>query len=174
MKFIKWILNGLAGSIVILGAAMIIMRLAGICPYTVLSGSMEPSIPTGGMVFTDTSDRLPGDGDIITYRLNGTMVTHRVIRQEEGVYITKGDANQGEDAIPVLPSQIVGTVCFSLPILGFVVSYLQNRPAMLLIPAAAALSFLRESKPVLRAKNFNRKKEKGEREKESRGKTIWK
>ncbi|MDO4305691.1 MAG: signal peptidase I [Eubacteriales bacterium] len=172
MKFIKWILNGLAGSIVILGAAIFMLRLAGICPYAVLSGSMEPVIPTGGIVFTDTTDRQPAEGDVITYQLSGTTVTHRVIRQEKYGYITKGDANQGEDANPVLPSQIVGTVCFSLPVLGFVVSYLQNRAVLLLILAAAVLSLLAESKPVLRAETFNRKKEKGERGKGTRGKTI--
>lgn len=160
MKFIKWILNGLAGSIVILGSLILLLRLAGICPYAVLSGSMEPVIDTGGMVFTNTADRQPQEGDIITYRLNGNLVTHRVVRQENGCYITKGDANQGEDAIPVLPSRIVGTVCFSLPILGFVVSYLQERTVAALLAAAFVSSLLLESMPVLGKRPSLEKKEK--------------
>ena len=78
----------------------------------VLSGSMEPAIPTGGIVFTDTRQTAPCTGDIITYRLGETTVTHRVVRTEKGSYITRGDANDGEDASPVAPSQVVGTVVF--------------------------------------------------------------
>lgn len=170
MKFIKWILNGLAGSILILGSFIFMLRLAGLCPYAVLSGSMEPVIATGGMVFTDTADRRPEEGDIITYRLNGTMVTHRVVRQENGCYITKGDANQGEDTIPVLPSQIVGTVCFSLPILGFVVSYLQEQTVILLMIAVTASSFLLESMPVLGQRPSFEKKAKESADKGRAGK----
>lgn len=163
MRFIKWILNGLTGSVVILGVLILLLRFAGIIPYTVLSGSMEPAIAAGGMVFVNTADRQPEKGNIITYQRNGTLVTHRVMRQEKGCYITKGDANQGEDTIPVLPSQIVGTVCFSLPILGFVVSYLQGRTVILLILAVSVSSFLLESMPVLGQRPSFEKKSKGER-----------
>lgn len=159
MKFIKWILNGFAGSFVLLGMVLLFLRLAGICPYAVLSGSMEPEIVTGGMVFTDTRDRLPQKGDVITYRLNEMIVTHRVIRIENDSYVTKGDANQQEDVNPVLPSQIVGTVCFSLPFLGFAVSFLRNRTVMLMFLSVSVLSVLLESISDLRAKIKNEEKE---------------
>ncbi len=164
MKFIKWILNGLAGCIVLFGAAMLILCMSGIRPYAVLSGSMEPEIAAGGMVFTNTRERQPKEGDIVTYRLNGTTVTHRVFRWTEDGCITKGDANQEEDANPVLPSQILGTVCFSLPILGFVVSYLQEQTTILLMTAVFASTFLLESMPVMRRQTSSTgKKVKGER-----------
>lgn len=167
MKFIKWILNGLSGCIVFLGAAVLVLRLSGICPYAVLSGSMEPEITAGGMVFIDTRERQPEEGDIITYRLNGARITHRVVRQWKEGYITKGDANQEEDANPVLPSQILGTVCFSLPVLGFVVSYLQEQTTILVMIAVFASTFLLESMPVMRRQIPSTvKKEKGERNKE--------
>ena len=166
MKFIKWILNGLAGCIVFWGAGMVILRMSGILPYAVLSGSMETEIAAGGMVFTDTKERQPKEGDIITYRLNGTTVTHRVLCRSEEGYITKGDANQGEDANPVLPSQIVGTVCFSLPVLGFVVSYLQKHTTILVMIVVFASTFLLESMPVMRRQiPSTEKNEKGERNK---------
>ena len=145
MKLLKWILNGFTGSIVLFSVLLFVLRLAGICPYAVLSGSMEPELMTGGMVFTNTRDRIAEEGDIITYRLNEVTVTHRVVRIGQDSYITKGDANQQEDVNPVLPSQIVGTVCFSLPYLGAAASFLQNRACILLILSAAALSVLLES-----------------------------
>ena len=51
----------------------------GITVDIVLSGSMEPGIKTGGIVFTDTTQVEPEPGDIITYKLGETFVTHRVI-----------------------------------------------------------------------------------------------
>ena len=162
MKFLKWILNGLIGMVTLLGLSIFVLRLAGISSYAVLSGSMEPEISTGGIVFTNTRDRQPETGDVITYRLGGTTVTHRILRMEDGAYVTKGDANQGEDTSPVLPSQIVGTVCFSLPFAGYVVSYLHNGTVLLLFSAGAALSLLLESRSVFRTKNQKRKNKKGE------------
>lgn len=168
MKFFRWILNGLMGIIIFFGLTLLLVRMAGICPYAVLSGSMEPEIPAGGMVFTDMRKREPKAGDVITYRIEKTTVTHRVVRLEDGFYVTKGDANLEEDAVTVLPSRVVGTVCFSLPFLGYVVSYLQNRMILSLVIVVYILLFLAESKPVF---HENNKKRKGERE-ETRGKVI--
>lgn len=157
MKFFQWILNGLMGIIIFFGLTLLLIRMAGICPYAVLSGSMEPGIPAGGMVFTDMKKREPKAGDVITYRIENTTVTHRVVRLEDGCYVTKGDANQEEDAVSVLPSRIVGTVCFSLPFLGYVVSYLQNRVILLCVLILYLLLFLAESRPVFHKKNKNEK-----------------
>lgn len=158
MKFIKWILNGFTWILALIGVTLLMLRLTGICPYAVLSGSMEPEIETGGMVFTDTKNRLPETGDVITYKVNDVMVTHRVLRMEQGAYITKGDANQWEDVNPVLPSQIVGTVCFSIPLLGFIVTFLRNRNVILLFLAVSVLTFLSESIVEFRNRTKNEKR----------------
>ena len=115
------------------GFILLILPLWGIRVNVVLSGSMEPAIPTGGIVFTDTRQTAPCTGDIITYRLGETTVTHRVVRTERGSYITRGDANDGEDASPVAPSQVVGTVVFCLPRLGYAVAFLQKRTVFCLL-----------------------------------------
>jgi signal peptidase I len=89
-------------------------------PLVVLSGSMEPSMPTGSLVLTKSVD--PGTvrvGDVITFRLlSGShetdSATHRVVAIEqrpEGLsFITKGDANQAPDPTPVPSSALVGRV----------------------------------------------------------------
>ena len=93
----------------------------------VLSGSMEPEIPVGAVVYvkeTDVNDI--ETGDVITYRLpGGTMVTHRVVSadREGQQFITKGDANQVEDASPVAFSQVVGKELFHVPFLGYLSIY---------------------------------------------------
>ena len=74
---------------------------------------MEPVLRTGGIVFTDTKERRPEIGDIVTYQVGETRVTHRVIRKERKGYVTKGDANNKEDPTVVTADQIIGKVIFS-------------------------------------------------------------
>ena len=88
---------------------------------------MEPDLKTGGVIFTDVSRRDPEPGDIITYRIGDTDVTHRVVRKEKENYITKGDANDKEDMIPVKRSQITGTVIGTIPVLGYLAVFLRQK-----------------------------------------------
>jgi len=85
-------------------------------------------------------------GDPITFVLNEDLVvaTHRVIAidAEKQHFYTKGDANETEDANPVLPGDIVGLVRFSIPQLGFLVTYIQSPPGTYVAISAAALLLL--------------------------------
>ncbi len=105
--------------------------------YTVQSGSMEPTIKTGSLIFTrDTNDYQVGD--IVTRKSQDgeTTVTHRIIRVEDEdspVYITKGDANSDEDSEPVRESEIIGEVFFKIPYLGYPVSFAKTTPGLILI-----------------------------------------
>ncbi|MGN1249072.1 MAG: signal peptidase I, partial [Candidatus Spyradocola sp.] len=74
-------------------------------------------------------------GDVITFfsqdpALNGALNTHRVARVEQQgdnlLFITKGDANQIEDPIPVTQDTLVGRVVFVSTALGVLVSLLTN------------------------------------------------
>ena len=133
----------------------------GIIIDIVQSGSMEPGIKTGGIVFTDMTQVEPEPGDIITYQLGETFVTHRVIRKEKEEYITKGDANDREDALPVSESQIRGTVVFSLPWLGYLAALLKQKTVFMVL----ALMMVQEIiVGIIRWK--------GERRKSLRGKII--
>lgn len=82
--------------------------LFGIRPYVVYSGSMEPEIQTGAVVFTKVEKLSPEKGDIITFRNRDTVITHRVVKKQNGTWITKGDANKTADPVPVEESQIIG------------------------------------------------------------------
>ena len=77
--------------------------------------------------FTDTKERRPEIGDIVTYQVGETRVTHRVIRKEHKGYVTKGDANNREDPTVVTADQIIGKVIFSLPCLGYVAVFVRQR-----------------------------------------------
>ncbi len=86
----------------------------GIRPAVVLSGSMEPAIKPGDLIFIHDirADELKKD-DVICYLLAGKAVTHRIVEITAGEdgkrqYITQGDANNAEDQAAVGEQQIQG------------------------------------------------------------------
>ena len=145
----------------ILGVMLLLLPQIGISVDSIMSGSMEPVLRTGGIVFTDTKERRPEIGDIVTYQVGETRVTHRVIRKEKEKYITKGDANDREDALPVSESQIRGTVVFALPWLGYLAALLKQKTVFMIL----ALMMVQE---II----FGMTRWKGEHRKSLRGKII--
>lgn len=111
----------------ILGVMLLFLPHIGISVDSIMSGSMEPVLRTGEIVFTDTKERRPEIGDIVTYQVGENRVTHRVIRKEHKGYVTKGDANNREDPTVVTADQIIGKVIFSLPCLGYVAVFVRQR-----------------------------------------------
>ena len=78
------------------------VRLVGLTPYAVLSGSMEPEYPVGSLVYVKAVDPLDVEvGYAITFSLpSGTLVTHQVyqIDAESRAFRTQGIANIASDA----------------------------------------------------------------------------
>ena len=107
----------------ILGVMLLLLPQIGISVDSIMSGSMEPVLRTGGIVFTDTKERRPEIGDIVTYQVGET----RVIRKEHKGYVTKGDANNREDPTVVTADQIIGKVIFSFPCLGYAAVFVRQR-----------------------------------------------
>lgn len=126
-----WLFTVIGALIVVvtlaLAALMAVPSLFGLQQMTVLTGSMEPSVPVGSMVYVAEvePDELV-EGDIVTFDAGDETVTHRVISNHvaEGDVITKGDANAEEDLTPVPYSRIVGKVVLSVPWLGDVLGAL--------------------------------------------------
>ena len=109
------------------------IRLLGFEVYGVLTGSMEPALPTGSLIYVRHTDDLRIN-DVITFtQSRGVVVTHRiveVVRDENNPYLTryrtKGDANRDVDANLVSKDNVIGKVMFSIPQLGNVASYLKT------------------------------------------------
>ena len=147
------ILRWLGIGVVAIAVACLLALTVGpvLLPYkvlTVYSGSMVPTIPVGSVV-VDVPVKA-GDvrrGDIITFtRPDKTteLVTHRVIAVESGpagrFFITRGDANNVQDAwrVPAIGTGYLYR--FNIPFVGFVLVWLQSplgRILFLVIPAAA-------------------------------------
>ncbi|GIN21815.1 MAG TPA: signal peptidase I [Bacillus bacterium] len=91
----------------------------------VLSGSMEPDIKTGSIIFikiTSEGDRFE-KGDVITFiTKENVLVTHRITEIKDGGsrFITKGDNNNGPDLEPVHIKNIVGQYTgITIPYAGY-------------------------------------------------------
>jgi signal peptidase len=108
--------------------AVLVPRIGGATPYTVLTSSMTPRMPPGTLVVVKPRpvDHI-GIGDVITYQLESgkpAVVTHRVVAiganaKGELSFTTRGDANDADDAKPVLPAQVRGVHWYHVPYLGY-------------------------------------------------------
>lgn len=121
---------GIAIMILVVAACLclIIPRIAGYEGYVVVSGSMEPTIPVGSVIYSKkTEPELLQTGDIIVFinETRGTTpITHRVVSNDPstGTITTKGDANENEDINPVTYDRVIGKVAAHAPRIGFTVA----------------------------------------------------
>lgn len=118
---------------VLILVTLIVLSKAGhiIIPsaYVILSGSMEPNIPTGSVAFTLKAP-VYSVGDVITFAPDpesNNLVTHRIVdikRAEtyygDAVYFTKGDRNSDPDSGQISEKAIAGKVVYSVPYVGYI------------------------------------------------------
>lgn len=109
------------------------------CSYAVVvSGSMEPTIHVQDLVWIQ---RRPDYqvGDIVSYREQNYLVTHRIVGGSRAGWIMQGDANTAQDAEPVPEDRIVGKVTAVLPGLGRVLLWLHSPQGLILWLIGGAL-----------------------------------
>ncbi len=128
LSIFEWIV-AIAAVIGIVG--IIIPRIFQIVPYIVLSGSMEPEIQAGSIVYINQNIKIDEieEQDIIGYCMNnGVRVVHRVIEldKKNHIAITKGDANRVKDLSPVSFEQIKGKSVISIPYAGYGIAWLRS------------------------------------------------
>lgn len=85
--------------------------------YYIKTGSMEPTLPVGTLVFVKP-DAEPEIGDVFAYQKGNMVVIHRVIGEDDDGYIFKGDANENADMATVLEEQLIGEVVFEVKFLA--------------------------------------------------------
>ncbi len=154
MASLKKLWSVLSTLIVIAVVALAILlagvRLVGLTPYVVLSGSMEPTYHTGSLIYDKKVDPFTlKEGDVITFMVSeDTLATHRVVgvvpdEDEPGTirFRTKGDANDAEDGTLVHYKNVVGTPVFTIPYLGYFSNWITHAPGKY-IAITAAVVFL--------------------------------
>jgi len=131
MKILSKLVLALTFIVIIAASAISVPKFFGITPFITLSGSMEPGIPTGSVVFIDTKDKEVHEDDIIAFKSGdgqGATVTHRAVKiSEDGTITTKGDNNEVEDLTPLNPQNVIGKFRFCIPKIGKILSKLDAK-----------------------------------------------
>ena len=139
-KMVYWLILAVLLTVAGLTAASALKIPGNYKLMVVLSGSMEPEIKTGSVVIVKPEIFYKA-GDVITFReINNPKIatTHRIFAISEDGIITKGDANKSTDSAKVAGGQIIGKTVFSLPYLGYPVSFAKTQQgllALVIIPA---------------------------------------
>ena len=111
-------------------------QIFGFSGFRVLTGSMEPTIPTDSFVLVHRVDasKIRVD-DVISFfskdeALRGAVNTHRVVgisgTDGQIVFETKGDANMIADKVPVQASDLIGKVVLVSFGLGKLIRLISN------------------------------------------------
>ena len=98
-----------------------IPQFIGYQVFNVVSGSMEPTIPVGSVIYVKPIDPdQVKDGDIIAFHSGESVIMHRVVDNYvvEGYFKTKGDANEIEDLTQIPYEDLIGIGEKHYPALG--------------------------------------------------------
>ena len=161
-RAVSWLVTAIMLLAVVLALFMVVPALLGYQRYVIVSGSMEPTIPVGSVVYDEV---VPVDdlavGDIITfvpppeYGITDP-VTHRIVEitvageksSSPGtrLFRTKGDNNEDVDAWQmVLDGPDQARVVRHVPYVGYAYLALQVRWVQVLvvsIPAAGLIAYI--------------------------------
>lgn len=97
--------------------------LFGYKPVLVLTGSMEPTLKTNSVAIVKkiNYNEVKKD-DILMYKIEDKVITHRVIEKNKNEIITKGDNNQSKDAYLIKKENVKGIVVYKLNFLSVPIS----------------------------------------------------
>ena len=113
-----------------------IPSIFGIKNFIVISGSMEPAIEVGDIVFIQKTDDIR-ENDIIAFKYKNSVITHRVkeVVDNNGnkAYLTKGDANSQVDDEMVLKKDVYGKSVFVLKKVGNIVLFFRTPVGLMAI-----------------------------------------
>ncbi|MBR4693534.1 MAG: signal peptidase I [Bacilli bacterium] len=84
------------------------VNLFGYTYFDIITGSMEDTINVHDMVFVKITEDVK-EGDIISFKSEDMIITHRVYKVDDDLIITKGDANNTLDK-PIKKDQVIGKV----------------------------------------------------------------
>lgn len=104
-------------------------------PLVVISGSMEPTLKVGGILYYEKINIDEFDeGDILVYQTKEHIISHRIMDINENGFITKGDINNSVDNYLVSDEQILGKgTNWSIPFIGYYADYIYSHKYLLYI-----------------------------------------
>lgn len=104
-------------------------------PLVVISGSMEPTLKVGSLLYYHDKNLDDFEqGDVLVYKSKNHIISHRVVENLDGGFITKGDANKTNDSIIVNDEQVLGEgTNWCIPYLGLYADFIYTHKYLLFI-----------------------------------------
>lgn len=121
--------------LIIIYLIIFIPVLWGKKPLVVISGSMEPILKVGGILYYEKIhlDDFKKD-DILVYQLNEHIVSHRIVNINEYGFETKGDNNISNDSYIVDKNNVIGRGNnWSIPYIGYYADFIYNHKYLLIV-----------------------------------------
>lgn len=131
-KVLKAILNLIINILVIIALIILLISIyylfqtkilkkdyVNICGYTIFevaTGSMSGTIEVGDVIIVKLTKDVNLE-DIVVYKQDSNLITHRIISIDGEKVITKGDANNTGDA-PITINDIIGKVIYTVRNVG--------------------------------------------------------
>lgn len=128
VKVIEWIIFIFLIGILFLVLSPLLPTKQYISTYVISTGSMEPTISTGSVVFTTQQDTYE-IGDIVAFESptnSDITVIHRISDIQNNEYITKGDNNDSADNWSISKENIKGKMIWEIPFLGNVIEWMKT------------------------------------------------
>ena len=126
------------------------VRLAGLTPYAVLSGSMEPLYPVGSLIYVhDVDPATIQPGDSVTFEKGeGVVATHQAYEVDveaqqirtQGIANINSDGSVMKDAEPVSFSSVIGVPVACVPLLGYVNAFVTSTVGTFIVIAGAVIA----------------------------------
>lgn len=149
-KCIGWIITAVLVVLVAVNLYIIIARNAsdnahptvfGYSSAVVVSGSMTGTIDVNDIVIAKKQDSYKVD-DVVSFESGENLVTHRIVGEQDGGFVTRGDANNTCDAELLSEDNIVGRVVWVIPKVGKVFEIFSSPVGMALLFIVAVLIFI--------------------------------
>ena len=131
--------NKISNIIIIILSIVIISYIGllafGYRVYAVKTASMHPDIKQGSIAIAkklnadEVFDELNIGSDIVFKTSSGNTLTHRVIMldEENGLIQTQGIREGSTKDAVIGPTSVLGKVSFSIPIVGYLVMFIQSQ-----------------------------------------------
>lgn len=136
------------GQVVLVLAALAVIGLPMATDYqwrTVVTGSMRPAIEPGDVILAAPLTEAAQVGDVVVFAdpSGDRDIVHRISGfDDDGMVITKGDANNGVDPWALAPEELTGSVVFKVPKVGFLVEAMDSKTGIVLFLVVPALAII--------------------------------
>ena len=130
--------------------------------FDIISSSMSPEFDKDDIIFVEkySSNSQPKINDIITFKYDNKIISHRVIKIEEKdlnkVFYTKGDNNKEIDNFEIQYEDIYGKYVFKIPKIGRIVEFLHEKNRIMKLFVGIIIIFIIII--IKQEKKFKRKK----------------